>query len=117
MRLRTGNQHAGLAGWQHLVGQDQHPVVAGVHHTHRQDVAGARVLELFQIGVVQGNVTVGVGVLSYAGQLNFDILGDADACPDLAVFTAGLRDALQELGVGMLMPRASGPPPVSTAAS
>jgi WS/DGAT/MGAT family acyltransferase len=80
-------------------------------------VAGARVLELFQIGVVQGNVTVGVGVLSYAGQLNFDILGDADTCPDLALFAAGLSGTLQELGVGVPMPRASGPPPVSTAAS
>jgi diacylglycerol O-acyltransferase / wax synthase len=29
-------------------------------------VAGARILELLQIGVVQGNVTLGVGVLSYA---------------------------------------------------
>jgi diacylglycerol O-acyltransferase / wax synthase len=80
-------------------------------------VAGARILELFQIGVVQGNVTLGIGVLSYAGRLNFDILGDADACPDLAVFTAGLRGALQELGVGVPMPPARGLPPVSTAAS
>lgn len=80
-------------------------------------VAGARILELFQIGVVQGNVILDVGVLSYAGQLNFDMLGDADACPDLAVFAAGLRGALQELGVGVPMPPASGPPPVSTAAS
>jgi hypothetical protein len=56
-------------------------------------------------------------VLSYAGRLNFDILGDADACADLAVFTAGLRGALQELGVGVPMPRASGLPPVSTAVS
>jgi diacylglycerol O-acyltransferase / wax synthase len=80
-------------------------------------VAGARILELFQIGVVQGNVTVAVGVLSYAGRLNFDILGDAAACPDLAVFAAGLRGTLQELGVGAPMPRASDPLPASTAAS
>ncbi len=68
--------------------------------------AGARILELFQIGMVQGNVSV--GVLSYAGQLNFDIVGDADACPDLAVFAAGISEALQELGVGVPLPRASG---------
>lgn len=80
-------------------------------------VAGARILELFQIGVIQGNVTVSVGVLSYAGQLNFDILGDADACPDLAVFAAGLQGALHELGVGAPMPQASGPLSVSRAAS
>jgi diacylglycerol O-acyltransferase len=61
-------------------------------------LAGARVLELFQAGVVQGNVTVAVGVLSYAGQLNFCLLGDADAIPDLQVFADGLSDALAQMG-------------------
>jgi diacylglycerol O-acyltransferase / wax synthase len=60
--------------------------------------AGARILEVFQVGVVQGNITVSVGVLSYAGQLNFDIVGDADAVPDLDAFAAGLSDALGDLG-------------------
>ena len=36
-----------------------------------------QILEVFQIGVVQGNVAVQVGALSYAGQLNFDIVADA----------------------------------------
>jgi diacylglycerol O-acyltransferase / wax synthase len=62
-------------------------------------VAGAKLLELFQVGVAQGNVTVSVRVLSYAGQLDFDVVGDADACPDLAVLAAGLQGALKELGV------------------
>src|SRR6266545_1115252 len=57
-------------------------------------LAGARMLEAFQIGVIQGNVTIAVGVLSYAGRLGVDIVGDADACPDLAVFATGLRRAL-----------------------
>ena len=61
--------------------------------------AGARALEVFQIGVVQGNVTISVGVLSYAGQLNFDIVGDAGATPDLPVFAEGLAGTLQELGL------------------
>jgi WS/DGAT/MGAT family acyltransferase len=68
-------------------------------------LAGARVLELFQVGVVQGNVTVGVGVLSYAGQLNFAIVGDADAVPDLGVFAEGLSQALEELGIQRERPR------------
>jgi hypothetical protein len=67
--------------------------------------AGARVLELFQVGVVQGNVTVGVGVLSYAGQLTFDIVGDAESVPDLPMFAEGLSAALEELGVGLHRPR------------
>jgi diacylglycerol O-acyltransferase / wax synthase len=45
--------------------------------------AGAKILEVFQIGVVQGNVPLQVGVLSYAGQLNFDIVADANLVPDL----------------------------------
>ena len=60
--------------------------------------AGARVLELFQIGVVQGNVPLQVGVLSYAGQLNLDIVGDANVVPDLAAFTTGMADDLRCLG-------------------
>ena len=57
-------------------------------------------LELFQVGVIQGNVTLGVGVLSYAGQLNFDLVSDADATPDAAIFAAGLTDALHQLEAG-----------------
>ena len=62
--------------------------------------AGARVLEVFQVGLVQGNVPLSVGVLSYAGRLNFDIVGDADTVPDLAIFAEGLSDALERLGAG-----------------
>jgi hypothetical protein len=62
--------------------------------------AGARVLEVFQIGVVQGNITLSVGVLSYAGQLNFDVVADADAVPDVDSFSDGLSDALNRLGAG-----------------
>jgi hypothetical protein len=61
-------------------------------------LAGARVLDLFQAGAVQGNVTVGVGVISYAGQLNFSIVGDTDAVPDLQAFAHGLADTLIQLG-------------------
>ncbi len=65
---------------------------------------GARVLEIFQIGVVQGNVTVAVGMLSYAGQLGFSIVADADAVPDLTIFADGLSDALSQLGAGCADP-------------
>lgn len=59
--------------------------------------AGARILELFQIGVVQGNVAVQVGALSYAGQLNFDVVADANLVPDLAVFANGMTKDLERL--------------------
>ena len=61
--------------------------------------AGARVLELFQVGVVQGNIALGVGTISYAGRLNFDVIGDADIIPDLELFAEGLADTLRQLGI------------------
>lgn len=60
--------------------------------------AGARVLEVFQVGVVQGNVSLSVGMLSYAGRLNIDIVADADVNPDLDAFADGLSDTLVALG-------------------
>ena len=45
-----------------------------------------RALETFQIGVVQGIVTVSVKALSYAGQLKLNIVADPPPCP-----TRGLR--------------------------
>lgn len=68
--------------------------------------AGAKILELFQIGVVQGNVAVQVGALSYAGQLNFDIVADANLVPDLTVFANGMVEDLQRLGAheGLVAP-------------
>ncbi len=62
--------------------------------------AGAKVLEVFQIGVVQGNVAVQVGALSYAGQLNLDIVADANLVPDLPVFANGMTGDLERLGAG-----------------
>ena len=59
--------------------------------------AGTPVLEIFQFGVVQGNVTVSVGALSYAGQLNLDLVGDPDAAPDLTAFADGISGALRQL--------------------
>ena len=35
---------------------------------------------------LSGNVTVGIGVVSYAGQLNISVIADRDNCPDLPVF-------------------------------
>jgi len=60
--------------------------------------AGAKILEVFQVGVVQGNVAVQVGALSYAGQLNLDIVGDANLVPDLMVFANGMTEDLERLG-------------------
>lgn len=60
--------------------------------------AGAKILEVFQLGIVQGNVPLQVGVLSYAGQLNFDIVGDVNLLPDFGVFVEGMADELKRIG-------------------
>jgi hypothetical protein len=44
-----------------------------------------------------GNIALGVGALSYAGQFNLTVVADGDAVPDVEVFAAGMRDALQTL--------------------
>ena len=45
------------------------------------------------------NEPLGVGALSYAGQFAIGVIADRDAYPDLDVFMAGAREALQALGV------------------
>ncbi|MEU0515402.1 wax ester/triacylglycerol synthase family O-acyltransferase [Amycolatopsis sp. NPDC006125] len=59
--------------------------------------ADARVLELFPVVPLIGNVTLGLGALSYAGQLAIAVVGDGDACPDVGVFARGAGHALEAL--------------------
>jgi hypothetical protein len=50
-----------------------------------------------------GNVTLGVGALSYAQQFNITAVADRDACPDLDVFAASARDELRALAAAALV--------------
>jgi hypothetical protein len=59
--------------------------------------AGSQVLEMFQFGVVQGNVTISVGALSYAGQLTLGVVADG-VITDLNVFATGMTQTLSQLG-------------------
>jgi hypothetical protein len=60
-------------------------------------LAGAPLLELSPMMPVMGNLTLVIGVLSYAGQLNLTAVADHDHCPDLEIFTCGVRCALDDL--------------------
>jgi hypothetical protein len=60
-------------------------------------LAGARLLEVFPVAAIMGNVTLAVAVFSYAGQLNFTAIADRGTCPDVEVFAQGMRRALDEL--------------------
>ena len=67
-------------------------------------LAGARLLELFPMMPVMGNLTLVVGALSYAGQLNLTAVADHDHGPDVEVFAQGVRTALNELTRTALVP-------------
>jgi hypothetical protein len=67
-------------------------------------LAGARLLEMFPMMPPMGNLTLVVAVLSYAGQLNFTAVADRDGCPDVEVFTQGVRTALDDLARSVLVP-------------
>ena len=60
-------------------------------------LAGARLLEVFPVAAIMGNVTLAVAVFSYAGQLNFTAIADRDTCPDVEVFAQGVQRARDEL--------------------
>jgi diacylglycerol O-acyltransferase / wax synthase len=52
---------------------------------------------MFPVVPLSGNVTLGIGVLSYTGQLNATVVADPHAVPDLPVFLTGLQRALTDL--------------------
>jgi hypothetical protein len=67
-------------------------------------LAGAKLLELFPMMPVMGNLAFVVAALSYAGQLNLTAVADHDSCPDLEVFAQGVRSALDDLARSALAP-------------
>jgi len=62
---------------------------------------GARMLEAFPYVGVFDSVSVLVAVLSYDGQLNFGLVGDRDAAPDLSVLAEGIDKAVAELAAAV----------------
>src|SRR5512132_2292462 len=65
-------------------------------------LAGARLLELFPVPPILGNMTLNVGVLSYAGQLNLTAMADQATCPDVELFAHGVQSALDDLARSVL---------------
>ena len=59
--------------------------------------SGAPLLEVFPLLNLIGNVSLGVGAVSYAGQFTIMAVGDGDTYPDLDVFAVGARDELSAL--------------------
>jgi hypothetical protein len=59
--------------------------------------AGAELLEVFPLLNLVGNISLGVGAMSYAGQFNAMVIADGDAYPDLNEFTSAARTELRSL--------------------
>ena len=59
--------------------------------------AGATVLDAFPLINLLGNMTLGVGALSYAGRFEVLAVADADLYPDLDVFAAGAAEEVRVL--------------------
>ena len=62
---------------------------------------------MFPIVPIAGNMTLGIGALSYAGQFNITVIADRDLCPDVAIFIAGVRKSLDTLETSTLVKAAS----------
>ena len=55
-------------------------------------LAGCRILEVFPLVPLMADEPLGVGAVSYAGDLNIGVVADRDAIPDIDVLAAGIRN-------------------------
>ena len=68
---------------------------------------GRKLLRIYpQVPLVR-NTALGIAIMSYDGTLNFGLLGDYDALPDLDDLAAALRDAIAELAAAAGVARAA----------
>lgn len=63
----------------------------------RLSFAGAELLEVFPLLNLVGNVSLGVGAMSYVDRLNVMVVADGDGYPDLDRFTGAARSELRAL--------------------
>jgi hypothetical protein len=73
-------------------------------------VLGRELEDLFPVAFLPENQSLAVAIMSYNGRMDFGLLGDYDAMPDLDAVGQGLEGALAEL----LVAAADAPPRVST---
>jgi diacylglycerol O-acyltransferase len=70
-------------------------------------VLGRRLLDLFPLAPLAQRQAICIAVMSYDGKLNFGLLGDFDAMPDLEIVARGIEESLAELraAAGIRKPR------------
>jgi diacylglycerol O-acyltransferase len=62
-------------------------------------VLGRQLLDVFPLAPLAKRQAVCIAIMSYNGKLNFGLLGDFDAMPDLEVIAGGINSSLDELRV------------------
>ena len=60
-------------------------------------VLGRQLEDVFPVAFLPENHALAIAIMSYNGGLDFGLLGDYDALPDIEVISAGIADALAEL--------------------
>ena len=60
-------------------------------------VHGRRLLDVFPIAFLPRNHALAIAIMSYDGSLNFGLLGDYDALPDIDAIAEGLEHSIAEL--------------------
>jgi WS/DGAT/MGAT family acyltransferase len=74
-------------------------------------VRGREMLDVFPVAFLPKNHALAIAIMSYNGRMNFGLLGDYDALPDIGVIAEGIEEALAELMT--LAREASQPEPAS----
>ena len=76
---------------------------------------GRPLIDVFPLAPLARRQALCIAIMSYHGKLNFGLLGDFDAMPDLEVLAQGISDSIDELrrrpasaGGAAAAPRAAG---------
>ena len=60
-------------------------------------VLGRELQDLFPVAFLPENHALAIAIMSYNGRMNFGLLGDYDALPDIATIAEGIEASLAEL--------------------
>jgi diacylglycerol O-acyltransferase / wax synthase len=60
-------------------------------------VRGREMLDVFPVAFLPKNHALAIAIMSYNGRMNFGLLGDYDALPDIGVIAEGIEASLAEL--------------------
>jgi len=60
-------------------------------------VMGRELQSMFPVAFLAGDRSLAIAIMSYNGGMNFGVIGDYDALPDIDVIAQGIEDALGEL--------------------